>query len=302
MHAHLLHNGEILPANARSASIGQVGLLNGWGVFSTLRVWDGVLFAYERHWARMVRDATFMHVPMPASSGELRAMLHRLVEANQAWNATLRVAIVRNKGGLWQSPGIERDFDIAAFTVDLQDWGQSVKLAVQPQGRHAASPLAGAKVLSWAQNLTFLENAKSRGFDEVILLNEHGLVSECTSANVFAAFGHMVYTPPITSGCLPGITREYLLEAVSAPGFSVKEKDLSLEELHTADSVFITSTTRECLAVQEIEGHRLQQNGTARTALQAAFRQAAQSYVAQAKATAMAARTVGSSSTVQKTA
>ena len=285
MHPHLLHNGEILPAGARTASVGQVGLLNGWGVFSTLRVAGGVLFAYERHWARMLRDAALMHVPMPESSDDLRGMLHALVQANEAWDATLRVAIIRNKGGLWQSPGLKRDFDIVAFTVDLQNWGQSAKLAVQPHARHSASPFAGTKVLSWSQNLTFLEMAKSRGFDEVVLLNEHSHVSECTSANIFAAYGHMVYTPPLTSGCLPGITREYLLEAASVPGFSVKEKDLSLDDLYSADCAFITSTTRECLAIAEIEGRALKQEGGSRAALQSVLRDSLQRYVAQARAT-----------------
>ena len=277
MHRFLLHNGEILPTDAHTASVGQTGLLNGWGVFSTLRVWDGVMFAYERHWARMSRDAALMRVPMPGAE-ELRAMLGRLIGANEAWNATLRVAIVRNLGGLFQAPHLTRAFDVVAFTVPLQDWGLSARLAVEPNARFAASPYSGAKILSWAQNLTILERAKERGFDEAVLLNEHGLVSECTSANLFAAFGGKVYTPPLASGCLAGITREYLLEVVRVPGYEVREKDLTLEELYEADGVFLSSSTRECLAVREIEGRRVSGNGDAAAALGRGLREAMAGY------------------------
>ena len=84
--------------------------------------------------------------------------------------------------------------------------------------RHAACQFAGTKILSWAMNLTWLESAQARGFDEVILLNERGEVAECTSANIFIANGSQVWTPPLSSGCLPGITREVLLGEIRVPG------------------------------------------------------------------------------------
>src|ERR1700709_2559479 len=98
MHRFILHNEEILDAGARDLSPGQAGLLNGWGVFSTIRVYDGVMFAWERHWERMRTDAGRMRVPFPPDQAGLAAPLQRLIEANQAWNATLRVAVIRNRG------------------------------------------------------------------------------------------------------------------------------------------------------------------------------------------------------------
>src|SRR5438552_6849537 len=109
------------------------------------------------------------------------------------------------------------------MTADLKDWGSGVKLAYVPQARHAASMFAGAKILSWAMNLTWVEEAQSKGFDEVILLNERGEVAECTSANIFMARGNQVLTPPLSSGCLPGVTRDVLLSGIHVPGVSVSE-------------------------------------------------------------------------------
>ena len=82
--------------------------------------------------------------------------------------------------------------DLIALTADSKEWGDGVKLAYSGEARHAASPFAGTKILSWAMNLTWLESAQARGFDEVILLNERGEVAECTSANLFIANGNQV--------------------------------------------------------------------------------------------------------------
>src|SRR4029077_2789782 len=111
------------------------------------------------------------------------------------------------------------------------------------------SEFSGAKVLSWAENLTRYERAHEQGFDEVVLLNERSEVAECTSANLFAVQGTRVYTPPLSSGCLPGVTRAVLLEEVKVPGLTIEEKDLRPEDLEASDEVFLTSTTREVLPV-----------------------------------------------------
>jgi branched-chain amino acid aminotransferase len=235
--------------------------MNGWGVFSTLRVADGVLFAFERHWERMHRDAAKMRVPFPEDPAQLKSQLLRLVEANSAWNATLRVVVVRNLGGVFEGPDQERDFDVLAFTKDLNPWGSHARLAMKPHARHAQNEFSGCKILSWSQNLTWYEEAQQRGFDEVVLLNERGEVSECTSANIFAATGGEVSTPPLNSGCLPGVTRELLLDVVRVPGISVVERALAPQDLERADQVFITSTTRDLLPVVSIEGLQLGNRG-----------------------------------------
>jgi branched-chain amino acid aminotransferase len=261
MHRFLLHNGQILDAHEKSLSAGQVGLLNGWGVFSTLRVADGVPFAFERHWDRMQRDAAKVHVPFPQDPAQLKSQLLRLIEANSAWNATLRVMVVRNRGGMFEGPDQERDFDVLAFTKDLNPWGSNVRLAMKPHGRHAQNEFSGCKILSWSHNLTWYEEARQRGFDEVVLLNERGEVSECTSANIFAATGGEVSTPPLDSGCLPGVTRELLLDVVRVPGISIVERALTPADLERADQVFITSTTRDLLPAVFVEGLHLRNHG-----------------------------------------
>ncbi|HEY4365378.1 MAG TPA: aminotransferase class IV [Bryobacteraceae bacterium] len=280
MHSFLLHNREIQDTAHRSLAPGQTGLMNGWGVFSTIRIYDGVLFAWERHWTRMKHDAERLRVPMLDDPDLLAADLRRLIEANQAWNGVLRVVVVRNRGGMFEGPSIARDFDVLAFTAPVPPWGDSMKLGVVPNARHAASEFAGAKILSWAENLTRYERAREQGLDEVVLLNERGEVAECTSANLFAVHGDRVLTPPLSSGCLPGVTRLTLLEDLQVPGLTVQERVLLPPDLESADEVFLASTTRELLPVISIEGMRIQRSRSVRDRLQAAFSAYVESYVA----------------------
>lgn len=282
MHRYLLHNDAIRETSEAFISPGQTGFMNGWGIFSTIRIAGGVLFGFERHYRRMRQDAERLRVPFTVSRAELECALLRLADANCAADATLRVAIVRNRGGAFEGPDIARDAELIAFTTDLKDWGSGVKLGYMPNARHAASPYAGVKTTSWAQNLAWYEEAHERGFDEYILLNEHGEVSECTSANIFIIEGNQVWTPPLgPSGCLPGVTRALLLEEVQVSGLSIGERQLMPADLESSDQAFITSTTRDLLPVLEIEGEKLTQNLPVLSRLQQAFSSYRAKYIAE---------------------
>lgn len=273
IHAHILHNRIIREASDAGLYAGQLGLLAGWGVFTTLRVSQGVLFAWERHWARMSRDAKALNLPMPPSSSELESDLLKLIHANGRPNCTLRLVIVRNSGGMWEGPhGDQRLIDVIALTADSKNWGAGVRLDVTPNARFAANEFAGAKILSWGQNLTWAERAQKKGFDETVLLNEHGRVAECTSANIFAIKGSDVFTPPLSDGCLPGITREVLLNEIRIDGIRIAERTLTLDDLYSAGGAFITSTTRDLLPIVEIAGRSLSREARIVDHLSAAFR------------------------------
>ena len=283
VHRNVLHNGEIRNATEKLIAPGQVGFLNGWGVFTTLRVTEGVLFAFERHYARLRRDADLLHVPFGVSQDELRTSLLSLVEANFAFDSVLRVALVRNKGGIFEGPGLETDWDLVAFTADVNQWGSGARLTYVANARFGASPFAGTKTTSWAQNLTWYEEAHQLGFDEALLLNECGQISECTSANIFVIHGKQVYTPPLlTSGCLPGVTRTILLEEVHVPGVSVEERSLGRGQLEDSDCAFITSTTRDLLPVIAINDVLLRKEHVVFDLLRSAFLKYRAAYVANA--------------------
>ena len=174
-------------------------------------------------------------------------------------------------------PKVSENWFFAANGYDVY----SIEFRTAYVANLAASQFAGAKILSWSMNLTWLENAQARGFDEVILLNERGEVAECTSANLFVAQGNQVWTPPLSSGCLPGITREVLLGEIHVPGIEIGEKTLLPADLEKADEFFITSTTRDLLPVLQIEDKPTGRVETARVKLQKVFSEFVSRYVAE---------------------
>ena len=260
MHHYVLYNGRIVSADESIFKPGQLGLLSGWGVFSTLRIGRGVAFAIERHWARLCRDAELIHVDLPVNLDGVRAGFAELIRHNDALEAVARICVFRSKGGRWEGPGTGASSDGVALTDDLSPWPETASLDVRANARFAASPFVGAKTLSWSANLTMYEDAHRAGFDEVILLNERSEVTECTSANIFAVQDGVTYTPPLHSGLLPGVTREVMLTELRSSSM-VREKVLSVDDLLEAEEVFITSSTRELLPVARIGETRLRGAG-----------------------------------------
>jgi branched-chain amino acid aminotransferase len=256
IHRLIFHNDRIVPVEEVRLSPGQAGLMNGWGLFTTTRIFQGEAFAYERHWRRLEKDAKRIRLPFPFNSEKVRRHLGELLNANQVVEGTARIYMIYNRVGFWQSDEPMPEVDLILCTAGLPAHSEEARLAVAEHGRHAASPLAGVKTTAWLNNVWHLAEAQKAGWTEVILLNERGEVSECTSANIFCVKDGAVFTPPLSSGCLEGVTRSVLLEIAAHAGVPMSEKILRLEDLHAADEVFITSTNRTLLGVSEIAGHK----------------------------------------------
>jgi branched-chain amino acid aminotransferase len=253
MDALIFHNDGIIPLPEAHLSPGQMGLLMGWGVFTTLRIYEGRPFAFARHWARMSHDAERLGMNLAHEQEAVRLAVARLAEANGRPEGMARVSFVKNQGGLWGQTGNRPETDLVIFTRELVRWPAIHRLKLQPHAIYSETRLAGVKMLSWVQNAALLEQAHAEGFDDVLLLNEKGQLAECTSANVFLVRGGKVLTPPLSSGCLPGVTRDVLREVVPRAGFQLLEEDLAPEDLSSAAEVFISSTTREVAAVGSID-------------------------------------------------
>jgi branched-chain amino acid aminotransferase len=258
---YVLHNEELQPIEKVRWSPGQAGLICGWGLFTTVRIARGEAFAYERHWRRLEKDAALTRMPITCSGARVRVLLQEAIRANQVNEGSARIYLVWNTVGSWKSEEKMPEVDLVITTADLPHYPEIVRLAVREQGRHAASPLAGVKTISWLNSVWAAREAQRDGFDEVVLLNERGEVSECTAANIFAVNAGKVITPPLNSGCLEGVTRGVLMEIASEAGTSVSEQTMRLDDLYQADEVFVTSTNRNVIGVKEIAGHMIG-NGT----------------------------------------
>ncbi len=254
IHHYVFHNEDLLSIDKVRWSPGQAGLICGWGLFTTVRIAQGEAFAYERHWRRLEKDAALTRLPLTYPGAKVRVHLQEVLRANKVTEGCARIYLVWNTVGGWKSDEKMPDVDLVITSADLPQHPQSVRLTVREQGRHAASPLAGVKTISWLNSVWAVGEAHREGFDEVVLLNERGEVSECTAANIFVVKKDRVMTPPLSSGCLEGVTRGVLMEIAADAGTSITEQTLHLEDLYSADEVFITSTNRNAIGAIEIAG------------------------------------------------
>ncbi|HXZ20989.1 MAG TPA: aminotransferase class IV [Candidatus Acidoferrales bacterium] len=253
IHRYVFHNDRLQPIEQSRLSPGQAGLLNGFGLFSTLRVFSGEAFAFERHWRRLEKDAERVHLPMPYAAEFVRRHLAEVIRANEVREGTARIYLVYNTVGFWRSNEPLPEVDLILYTAGLPPYREPVRLALRPNGRFAASPICSVKTTAWLNNVWHVAEAQKAGFDEVVLLNERGEVAECTAANVFAVTGGRVLTPPLASGCLEGVTRGVLLEIAPRIGIPMEEHTLTPDDLRRADEMFISSTNRNLLGVGSLE-------------------------------------------------
>jgi len=259
MHNLVFHNGRVQPLNEVRLSPGQAGLFNGWGIFSTVRIYEGHPFAFNFHFDRLQRDADRLMIKLPCNREQCYSSVMELIRANHLQGGCMRIYFVLNKSAIWSSAETMPEVDWLMYTVDLPMRAGPVKLALQENGRQAMHPLAGTKVTSWLQNVWVVEKAHQRGFEDAVLLNEFGNVTEATAANLFIVKKGKVITAPLASGCLAGVSRLILLESAPKAGLTLVERDYTPEELFAADEVFITSTTRQVQPVIQIENHTFSQ-------------------------------------------
>lgn len=276
----IFHNDRIVPLVETRLSPGQMGLLMGWGVFTTLRLYRGWPFAFDRHWKRMEHDAERLGMALPYKQEAVWEAVVRLAEANHRPEGMARLSFVKNRGGLWAQAEDHPVTDLLVFTRELVPWPAAHRLKLQPDAVFSASRLVGAKMLSWVQNAVAFEKAHQEGFDDALLLNEKGQLVECTSANIFLVRKRQVLTPPLSSGCLPGVTREVLREVIPRAGLELCEQDLTMEDLSSVAEVFISSTTREVAGVGSVSPHwSYQAPGAVACALEQAFQQYVQAHL-----------------------
>lgn len=247
-------NGQLLEDRHAGVPVSDHGLTVGDGVFETMAVRDGLPFALTRHLARLARSAETLGLTLP-DDDLLRLAVGELLaaEGGALAGAPARLRITVTGGA---SPyGSERGEAAPTVLITVaagKPWPPSADVVIVPWTRNENAPTAGAKTTSYADNVVALAEAHRRGGSEAIFANTRGELCEGTGSNVFVGIGGRLYTPPLTSGCLAGITRELLLEWTEA-----REETLSLGALADADEAFLASSTRDVQPIRHVDGRLL---------------------------------------------
>ena len=244
-------NGTIVESAEALVSVFDHGLTVGDGVFETAKVVDGVPFALTRHLERLTASARGMGLPDPDIPLVRHAIEETLTENDAGTPLRLRITFT---GGI--SPlGSDRGDGAPTLVVaaaPLKAWPPSSAVATVPWTRNERSATAGLKTTSYAENVVALAHAHANGAAEAVLANTVGNVCEGTGSNVFLVLDGDLVTPPLSSGCLAGVTRALVLEWTDAV-----ERDVAMADLGRAEEVFLTSSTRDVHGVHAVDGRTL---------------------------------------------
>nr|WP_241266086.1 aminodeoxychorismate lyase [Streptomyces boncukensis] len=243
-------DGALRDADAAQVSVLDHGLTVGDGVFETLKTTEGTPFALTRHLHRLAASARGLGLPEP-DLDEVRRACAAVTEANPVPFGRLRITYT---GGL--SPlGSDRGETGPTLVVALGEATRrpdSTSVITVPWTRNERGALTGLKTTSYAENVVALARARQQAATEALFGNTHGQLCEGTGSNVFVVLDGALCTPPLSSGCLAGITRGLVAEWTGA-----QETELPLEVLDRAEEIFLTSTLRDVQAVARLDGRTL---------------------------------------------
>lgn len=261
-------NGDVVRTSEARLSPFEHGFTVGNGVFETLAFRDGAFVALERHHVRLIHSCTAMGLQVP-SLEVFRAGLIEVMKANSMTEARLRFTVSAGEG-LPATNAVEGKATLLAVATPLKPWPPTESVVIVPWTRNEHDPLAGIKSTSYGGNVRALAHAKAHGAGEAIFANTRGHLCEGTGSNVFLVRDGRVLTPPLSSGCLGGVTRALVIESST-----VIEQDILIEWFEQADEAFLTSSTRDVHPIAAINGRALAVvNGEATQRAAAALREA----------------------------
>jgi branched-chain amino acid aminotransferase len=243
-------DGSLKPADQPVVTAFDHGLLTGDGVFETLRVRNGHAFAVRLHLERLARSAAAMGL-VPPEAATLRRALEEVIDANRLADGRLRVTVTGGQAPLGSDRGT-----VGATTIvaggRLAPWPPSTDVTVVPWPRNEKGALAGVKSTSYGENVVALAYARARGASEAIFANTAGQLCEGTGSNVFVVRDGRLLTPPLSAGCLDGVTRGLVIRTTGAV-----EEDVPISLLGEAEEAFLTSTTRDIQPIRAVNGRSL---------------------------------------------
>jgi branched-chain amino acid aminotransferase len=241
-------NGELFPDDDARVSVFDHGLVVGDGVFETIKVAQGMPFAMTRHLQRLRKSALGLGLPEPDLDQIRDGAMEVIANSGTPPLARLRITFTGGKSPL----GSERGNSPATAIVAMAEQpgpAAAVDVVTVPWPRNERGALSGLKTTSYGENVRALAYAAERGGSEAIFGNTVGQLCEGTGSNVFVVIGGELLTPPLSSGCLAGVTRALVVEWADA-----QEKDLPLNALASAEEAFLSGTTRDVQPIRHVDG------------------------------------------------
>lgn len=255
-------NGELLPRNEAKVSVFDSSVQGGDAVWEGLRVYKGRIAALNDHLIRLQNSAKALAFDSVPSSDDIRKAIFSTLEANGMWDEThIRLTLTR---GEKVTSGMNPKLNQKGCTlIVLAEWKPPVysnsgitvitSSIRRNSPQHLDSKIHHNNLLN---NILAVIEANTANVDSAVMLDAYGFISETNDTNIFLVRDNVIHTPT-TDSCLPGLTRQMILEIAAEEGILTQEKNLSLTDLYSADEVFTSGTMGEITPILKADGREI---------------------------------------------
>ena len=259
MHDLVFFDRQLISAHEASLPALAISSLYGKAIFTTIAIYDAKPFLWEKHWRRLKDNAKEIGIDLSNYSEEsTRNSLHELVIANNVTEGRTRITFFdESPSAIWPFDG-EPKTSLLITTAGRRAISSNFKIELSLSRIHSTSKLHSIKTCNYLDNILAFEEAHKHGFNEAIRLNEAGEVASACMANVFWLLDGKLFAPSLRTGCLPGTTREFVLENLEC-----EQVEELYDKLYRAEAIFLTSAGLGIMRVAEFEGRKLEGEGHA---------------------------------------
>ena len=279
---HIWMNGDMVPWEDAKIHVLTHTLHYGTGVFEGIRAYQTdagtAVFRLTEHIERLYNSGKILGMPMPYSVPEIVQACKDVVADSGLDACYLRPIAYYGYGEMGLATGAcTVDISIAAWPWgaylgdDAVSKGVRMKISSWTRHDHNTMPPASKTTGNYANSTLAKMEALNAGYDEAIMLNGAGLVSECSGENIFVAKGDLILTPPTSSGALPGITQHTVMALADDLGIEIQIGDMARSDLYTADEIIVVCTAAEVSAVNSVDDRTVPCPGPATKAIADAY-------------------------------
>jgi branched-chain amino acid aminotransferase len=259
-------DGKYYPSSEAKISVFDHGFLYGDGVFEGIRAYDGIVFKLKEHIDRLYYSAHAIMLDIPLTKDEMIKAVLETLRVNNLRDAYIRLVVTRGVGDLGLDPRkCSKPSIIIIATPTLKLYNEEkrrkgISMIVSWIRRDPVDATSHEiKSLNYLNSILAKIEANNAGADEALILDVNGYICEATGENIFIVKDGKLYTPPRSSGALPGITASVIKKIAAKLGYEVIERNLTVTELYSADEAFLTGTGAEIMPIREVNKRRIGQ-------------------------------------------
>lgn len=247
-------NGKIVAAEDGSIAAVSSASLYGKGVFTTIAVINSRPWLWEKHWVRLLNDSAKIGIETTGIDEQiLLDDLLRLIDDFGKSDVKARITLIDESSGMFWPSRSDKKTSVLITVAQRSAKRENLRLGLSSFTVSTTSKLSGVKSCNYLESIMAFDETRAAGFDEAVRLNDRGEITSGCMSNIFWLRDDKLFTPSVTTGCLAGTTREFILEHLPCD-----EVEVTIDELDNADAIFVSSAGFGVGSVVEYQNQELE--------------------------------------------